>query len=568
MNWWHRLLRRSTLDRQLEEEIADHIERQVHDYVRAGMSESEARRRAALMFGAAEAVKKKSAATRAAPAGCSMPRAACVRAVVRCGSTRHPSRPPASPLGLSIRQSRPFQLVDAVLLRPLPVAAGTLVLLGEQAGDRQCSRGTSRSFARSRKARAQRCLRIPAARGLQRHARRPRGSRGRSTALRWVLPGCWAFGRSWDVSSPARTGTGRRHGPVAVISDAFWHRQFAADPHVVGRPLELKGRIVTIIGVTPPGFFGLEPGRAIEISLPLSLQPWAMPGRLLASPSVRWLRLIGRLAPDTTKDRAAAELASRWAHLGLPPLKGSPGRSRFVLLDGAQGNSDLRAQFARPLRVLFGAVGLLLVLACVNLASLTLARNQGRAGEVTLRLALGAGRGRIVRQLFTESLVLSFVAGAAGLTLAYWASRTVVTLLSRGRTPIILTVGPDWRGLLFTTLITLLAGVLFGLWPALKASRADLQPDLQAGARTMTGSRSSRWNVLIAVQTTLSIVLVVAAALFTQKPDRAMLRGRRPRQRQVMIVTVGAGMAGTRTPRLACSVISTIACPERPASAP
>ena len=127
-----------------------------------------------------------------------------------------------------------------------------------------------------------------------------------------------------------------------------------------------------------------------------------MPGRLLASPNVRWLRLIGRLAATTSRARAEAELAVRWAQV-TPPLRGA-GPGRFELRDGAQGVSDLHTQFSRPLRLLFGAVGLLLLLACANLASLTLARNQARVSEITLRLALGAGRGRVIRQLFTSLL--------------------------------------------------------------------------------------------------------------------------------------------------------------------
>jgi hypothetical protein len=303
----------------------------------------------------------------------------------------------------------------------------------------------------------------------------------------------------------------------------------------------LKGRAVTIVGVTPPEFLGLEAGRAIEISLPLSLQPWAMPGRLLASPTVRWLRLIGRLAPNSSRAQAEAELAERWAQVA-PPSTGSAGVARFELLDGAQGVSDLRTQLAHPLRLLFGAVGLLLLLACANLASLTLARNQARASEVTLRLALGAGRGRIIRQLFTESLVLSVVAGVAGLTIAYWASRTIVTLLSRGRTPIVLSVGLDARVLGFTVLTTLLAGVLFGLWPALKTSRANLQPNLQDGARTTTGARGQRWNTLVAAQTTLSVVLLIVATLFGRSLAGLYAADVGVDRRQVMLVALGAGM--------------------------
>lgn len=544
MNWWRRLVARSTLDRQLDREIADHIERQALDYVRAGMDEDEARRRAALAFGAVESVKEECRDARGARWLLDAARDS--RHAVR-QMRKHPASVlvAALSLGLSIGAfAAVFSLVDAVLLRPLPVPAPQrLVLLAETSVDREIrvwSMTQLQSFAHS-----------SALSGIC--AFRPRtdfsvtrdGS-AEVAAGQLLSGGCYRvlglrpqLGRLFTEEDERASEA----NPVAVISDAFWRRQFAADPNVVGRSLELKGHTVTIVGVTPPAFFGLEPGRAVEISLPLSVQSWVMAGRPL-SPTVRWLRLIGRLPPDATRDRAAAELTALWAQFpAASRTRGGPA-SRFELLDGAQGHSEIRAQFSRPLRLLFGAVGLLLLLACSNLASLTLARNQLRTGEVSLRLALGASRGRLVRQLFTESLVLSLVAGAAGLTIAFWASRAIVTLLSRGRTPIVLSVGLDARVVVFTMLVTLLASLLFGLWPALKASRSDLQPDLQAGARTLTGSRGRRWNALIAVQTTLSIVLVIAAALFARSLGRLYAADVGVDKRHVMLVVIGAGMNG------------------------
>lgn len=546
MNWWRRLVARGTLDRQLDREVADHIERQAQDYIRAGMSEGEARRRAALMFGALEAVKEDCRDARG------------TRWLLDAArDTRHAAKQmrkrPASAfvavssLGLSIGAiAAIFSLVDAVLLRPLPVVAPDhLVLLGERAGDRDIlvwSVTQFRSFAQSHEL-AGVCAFRP-----RTDFSVTRNGEAQVAAGQLLSGGCYELlglraqvGRLF-TDEDDQAGDAR---PVAVISDGFWRRQFGADPHIAGRSFELKGRAVTIVGVTPPEFLGLEAGRAIEISLPLSLQPWAMPGRLLASPTVRWLRLIGRLAPNSSRAQAEAELAERWAQVA-PPSTGSAGVARFELLDGAQGVSDLRTQLAHPLRLLFGAVGLLLLLACANLASLTLARNQARASEVTLRLALGAGRGRIIRQLFTESLVLSVVAGVAGLTIAYWASRTIVTLLSRGRTPIVLSVGLDARVLGFTVLTTLLAGVLFGLWPALKTSRANLQPNLQDGARTTTGARGQRWNTLVAAQTTLSVVLLIVATLFGRSLAGLYAADVGVDRRQVMLVALGAGMAGAR----------------------
>ena len=184
------------------------------------------------------------------------------------------------------------------------------------------------------------------------------------------------------------------------------------------------------------------------------------------APNTRWLRLIGRLKSNVSAERAASELAVRWMTVVGPARSGSPA-NRFVLLSGAQGLNDLREQFSLPLRLLMAAVGLLLLIACANLASLLLARARVREQELTLRLALGASRGRIVRQLLTESLMLSILGGAGGLALAASGSRAIVSLLSRGRSPILLDVSIDARLLGFTLGVTVATTLVFGLWPAL-----------------------------------------------------------------------------------------------------
>ncbi|HEX6464713.1 MAG TPA: FtsX-like permease family protein, partial [Vicinamibacterales bacterium] len=245
-----------------------------------------------------------------------------------------------------------------------------------------------------------------------------------------------------------------------------------------------------------------------------------------------------------TRERAAAELEARWAHLVPPPATGLA--NRFLFLDGAQGLNDLRAQFSAPLVLVFAAVALLLLLACANLASLVLARNRSREHEVALRLALGAGRSRIARQLFAESLVLALLAGGAGLVFASWASRTIVTLLSRGRTPILIDVGLDARIVLFAFAISVVTSVLFGMWPALKASRANLQPELQAGARTLTRAPALGSRSLIAAQTILSIVLVVAAVLFARSLTKLYRADLGLDKRRVLIVGIGFGISGAR----------------------
>jgi hypothetical protein len=384
VTWWRRLFSRRTLDDQLERELADHFERQVRDDVRAGMSEPEARRHAAYLFGGKEVVKEECRDVRGTQWVTDILRDA--RQAVRQMRKRPAETVVATlSLGLGIGATAAmFSLVDAVLLRRLPVASpDQLVLLGERTDTSETSSWSLsqfRSFAAS-----------PSLSGVC--AFRPRldfginGDDGLNVATGQLLSGSCA--RTLGV----RTQLGRffteeddrasDSNLVAVISDGFWRRHFGADPNIVGRSLSLNGYVVSIVGVTWPDFSGLEPGRMIDVSLPIGTQSWSYPGRALANPNTRWLRVIGRLAPETPRVRAASELEARWAQFAVPGSAGPAPRRRFELLDGAQGLNDLRTQFSRPLRLLFGAAGLLLLLVCANLAGLTLARNRVRVTEVT-----------------------------------------------------------------------------------------------------------------------------------------------------------------------------------------
>jgi len=547
MTWWRRLVARGRLERELDSELADHVERQIREYMDAGMSEADARGRASLAFGSREAVKEACRDARGTR---------WIEDAVRDAryAVRSLRKQPVSAvaaalcLGLAIGATTAiFALVDAVLLRPLEVSdPHRLVLLGERAADHETfswSITQFQSFAQSQMLSGICAFRprtdFSVAREGQAEVAEGQLLSGGCFNTLGVRP---ALGRLFDDDDD-------RHGearPVAVISYRFWLRHFGGDAHVIGRSLDVRGLAVTIVGVTPAGFDGLEPGRTVDVSLPLSLQPSIGSGRLLSSPRIRWLRLIGRLSPGITRERATAELEGRWKQL-LPAAATTPA-NRFMLLDGAQGLNDLRTQFSAPLGLLFAAVGLLLLLACANLASLVLARNRAREHEVALRLALGAGRGRVARQLFTESLVLALLAGGAGFVFASWGSRAIVTLLSRGRMPILLDVGLDARTALFACGCSVLSGVLFGMWPALKASRADLQPDLQAGARTLTRGPASRSRGLIAAQTTLSIVLVVAAVLLARSLARLYRADLGLDKQHVMIVGIGFGLGGGRNP--------------------
>ena len=241
-----------------------------------------------------------------------------------------------------------------------------------------------------------------------------------------------------------RTLTEQDREPVAVISHRYWQRRFAGDPNVVGRVLEMQGRSFTIVGVTPPEFFGTQPGRHIDVTAPLAAQTMTMP------PNARWLYLVGRLAPGVSREQARAALRVRWAQLAA--AGSSPPRPCLVTLEldsGAQGLNELRRQFSLPLRILMAAVGVVLLVACANLAGLLIVRSSARQQEIAIRLSLGAARGRIVRQLLTESALLAAAGGAAGVALAYWVTNLLLAMMSRGRAPIVLDVAPNARTLAF-----------------------------------------------------------------------------------------------------------------------
>ncbi len=310
--------------------------------------------------------------------------------------------------------------------------------------------------------------------------------------------------------------------PVAMISYGYWKRRFGLSPSVIGRDIAISGTRFTVIGVTPPEFFGLEVGASPDLFVPVLMQPTAMPDleNLLDQPIIyrTWLQVVSRIAPGVTAAQAAAQLEPVYNQevptankFGGPPLP--PERLRVE--PAATGISDLRRQFSQPLFILMGIVAIVLLIACANTANLLLARAAARSGEFGVRLALGAGRRRLVRQLLVESLVLAVAGGICGVLLASVATRLLVAYMSAGQTPIVLELSPDLRVLTFTAVVSILTGILFGLTPALRATRIDLTPSLKTVGRSVRGGLRSG-KILCVAQVALSLVLLIGAGLFVR----------------------------------------------------
>jgi len=309
---------------------------------------------------------------------------------------------------------------------------------------------------------------------------------------------------------------------VAVISHRFWEGKFAKDPAVIGKPMVVNGNSLTIIGVTPPDFLGLLPGEPTEISIPLAAQPKVSAefgDRREMREGLWGLTILGRLKPGAQAEQAPADLDTlmrQWmTENKFPQQMVDNSFTRAELLPAGQGLDGLRFRFSKPLQALMGAVGLLLLIACANIAGMLLARSATRQKEMAVRLAMGASRQRLIRQLLTEGVLLAALGGVAGVLFGWWGSDLLVAFISSGPVPVKLDVSPDLRALGFTAAVSLLAGVAVSLAPALQSARIDLTPALKESVATVGfGRRWQSGRALTALQVALSLVLVIGATMF------------------------------------------------------
>jgi predicted permease len=311
--------------------------------------------------------------------------------------------------------------------------------------------------------------------------------------------------------------------PVVVISYGYWQRQFARNPAIVGQNLTINRSPFTIIGVAPPDFFGDIVGAPTDIWIPVTMEAQANPGHdYLKTTNVSWLMLMGRLKPGASEQQAAARvkvvvpqiLKDQFQSIDSPDGLREVLNKKVEISSGAKGFSRLRAQFSMPLMTLMGIVGLVLLICCSNVANLQLARAVSRGREMGLRIAVGAGQARLVRQLLTESLLVAFAGGALGLLLAWWGSALLVRLETQS--PVMpIDIHVDAPVLLFTALVSIAAGFIFGLAPAWKTTRLDVVSSLKTSkSGPADGFTRAFGQLLIVSQIVFSVVLMVLAGLF------------------------------------------------------
>jgi predicted permease len=527
-------LRPGSRDAELEAELRLHLELASEDERRRGSSSAEAARAAAIRAGGVAQAMEALRDQRGVPWLADLPRD------LHYGLhalRRNPMFASVAVLTLALgigANSAIFSLADAVLLRTLPVSnPRELVVLRQHGPARDIFPFTSAAAADLAESR-------DVLSGLA--AFRPTPNTHVSVNGETELATTQLVSGNYHAvlgvhAVLGRTLTEQDREPVAVISHRYWQQRFAREPNVVGRVLEMQGRPYTIVGVTPREFFGTQPGRHIDVTAPLGAQTGTMP------PNAKWLYLIGRLGPGVSREQARAALRVRWAQLTAAGSSTSRPPDSLELDSGAQGLNELRRQFSLPLRILMAAVGVVLLVACANLAGLLIVRSSARQQEIAVRLALGAARGRIVRQLLTESALLAAAGGAAGVALAYWVTDLLLAMMSRGRAPIVLDVTPNVRTLAFAAAVTIVATALFGLLPALGAGRTDVQPRLKPRASGADRTRSAWGPAMLAAQVSLLVLLLTSAGLFTRTLQKLRSVDAGFRQDQVLVVRVSTGPA-------------------------
>ena len=520
-SWWSALVHRGRFEDEMRAEMQFHLEARIADLVAGGMRRGDAERQARMDFGTVDAIEDDCRQSR----GLRLidTTAQDLRYAWRM-MRKTPGFTAAAIISLALgigANTAIFTLVEAVIIRTLPFHDPQgLYYLAHGTAENP---GTSSNYPLFERYAAMtgvfdgvtayntNGLKVSTPDGLE------------SVDSLWVsgnyhavvgVP--MALGRGFAAERDRDVGGSM----IAVISDPYWAHRFNRAPDVLGRTLILNGHSVSIVGVTAPEFTGLVPGTRPDITLPLSIR--ALDDKEFLDMKDTWtsMPILARLKPGVSEAqaRAAADVAFRqymsekenaWMMERSPEAF-----SAARLLPAARGSNSLRQRYARPLTTLMVLVGLILLIAAANVANLLLVRGEARAKEVAVRLCVGGGRSRLVRQFLTESLLLALCGAVLGFLLATWGTSAVMAFFSTLEAPVLLDVTPNARVLGFTAAVTVLTGLAFGLLPALKSTRVDLTPALKDGAAASRTPR--RWiagHALVVSQLALGVIVIACAGL-------------------------------------------------------
>ena len=541
---------RASVEQELDEELRFHVEREAEKYERQGMSREAALRRARLDFGGVEQMKEASRDVRGTARLESIVRD--LRYAIRSLTSR-----PAftltviATLALGIGANTAiFTLVDALVLRPLPVShPEQLVMVSDPTQVNNNNVGDPVtdfvSFLLYQDVRTHNSVftdmyatgwsgpidvQIGAGAGATAEQPRARFVTGNFFSVLGVAA---YAGRTFTAAEDESPG----QDPVAVLTYDYWQRRFSGSFSAIGSIMRINDVAVTIIGVTPPGFRGDVVGQPLDFWLPMMMDPVIQPGmNVLNDRAWSWLMVMGRLKPGVTLEQARREIPVVEANAVREHLSGID-LSRFeenlkgdpIHVDpGARGFSERRAEYAKALWVMMAAVGLVILVVCANVSSLMLARIVARGREMTVRMTLGAGRGQLIQQMLIESTALAVVSSVLGLFAAAWGTRVLLTSVTSAANPVAIDTTPDARVLAFTATLTLACVLLFGLLPAFRATRVDLATSLRSqgrnlmGAARVAGGRIPFGRALVVSQIALSMLLLIGGGLLVRSMQQLL----------------------------------------------